>query len=354
MKPQQESQSASLPLSPFRRNEKKTALAKEEEVPHQSARAASKQVVSQRFKASPEMATTTTTPFMVSNWFENLKGSPHSSSSSIDSIPASFHCPASTNAAYSTVGKELTETDAASDNLQWCKESRDHFNVVLGRSWGALPRDRQKLWDVRKCNELLALGKLQSCDQRFGWPFITEWLEKPKINSIIKGFSDVSCASNVKASTFCRLVNVQLDFSKIYVSGKQRSFELGFLKTFGKKVAQFSAPEVPGRQHIETSHSRPTSSLSDPLAAESRPSEMKCDEIETRPTFIVSNDDIYNLGHYINDVMGVWAAVVMANKDSKGALLINIDGVRPGGPAGGPPHRLMEANDPDKHGPYIG
>ena len=31
-----------------------------------------------------------------------------------------------------------------------------------------------------------------------------------------------------------------------------------------------------------------------------------------------------------------------------------MDGLRTGGPAGGPSHRLMLANDPDNWGPYIG
>ena len=43
----------------------------------------------------------------------------------------------------------------------------------------------------------------------------------------------------------------------------------------------------------------------------------------------------------------------LANRDTKNSILINIDGVRKGGPAGGPAHRLMEVADPDRHGPYF-
>lgn len=43
----------------------------------------------------------------------------------------------------------------------------------------------------------------------------------------------------------------------------------------------------------------------------------------------------------------------MANRDTKESLLINIDGVRRGGPAGGESHRLMDERNPDLHGPYI-
>lgn len=44
--------------------------------------------------------------------------------------------------------------------------------------------------------------------------------------------------------------------------------------------------------------------------------------------------------------------VVMANHHFKDSVLLNIDGIRAGGPAGGPPHRLMNPSDPDRHGPY--
>ncbi len=77
-----------------------------------------------------------------------------------------------------------------------------------------------------------------------------------------------------------------------------------------------------------------------------------CDVIEKRPTYILSNDDIYNLGHYMNDVMSIWQMVVMTNNSFADALLINIDGFRDGGPAGGPAHRLMLPHAPDTHGPY--
>lgn len=53
---------------------------------------------------------------------------------------------------------------------------------------------------------------------------------------------------------------------------------------------------------------------------------MRCDVTENRPTFVLSNDDIYNLGHYINDVMMVWNMVTLANKSPKDSILINIDG----------------------------
>ena len=65
--------------------------------------------------------------------------------------------------------------------------------------------------------------------------------------------------------------------------------------------------------------------------------------VESRPTFIISNDDNFNLGHYMNDVMNVWQMAVLAGRSTKDSLLINFDGFRTGGPAGGPDHRLRIA-----------
>ncbi len=78
-----------------------------------------------------------------------------------------------------------------------------------------------------------------------------------------------------------------------------------------------------------------------------RVADMKCDITEHRPTFFISHDDIYNLGHHINDVVAVWTMVVMSGRKFSDALLVNMDGLRAGGPAGGPAHRLMLAHDPD-------
>lgn len=67
----------------------------------------------------------------------------------------------------------------------------------------------------------------------------------------------------------------------------------------------------------------------------------QCDIYEERPAFVLSNDDIFNLGHYINDVIGIWAMTVLASRPASSSILINIDGYRSGGPAGGPPHRMV-------------
>ncbi len=135
-----------------------------------------------------------------------------------------------------------------------------------------------------------------------------------------------------------------MDFSKLHAVAGSRTFDEGFLTTYGTLKSFSGYPRYPGFKHVE---------VGDKDAKGFTLSE-HCDVVETRPAFILSNDDIYNLGHYFNDVMGVWSMFVLANRRSQDALLINIDGIRNGGPAGGPPHRLMEVSAPDTHGPFNG
>ena len=47
---------------------------------------------------------------------------------------------------------------------------------------------------------------------------------------------------------------------------------------------------------------------SDPAALAS------CDVTVRKSTFLLSNDDIYTLGHYSNDLMTIWNILVMANR----------------------------------------
>jgi hypothetical protein len=133
---------------------------------------------------------------------------------------------------------------------------------------------------------------------------------------------------------------VVIDFGKLGTAGPSRSFGTGFYTTYGDRQSKLRKPEIPGKLHI-------------PDEGRVYDESKECDAVETRPTFVISNDDIYNLGHYINDVALVWNMAVLANRDTKQSLLINIDGVREGGPAGGAAHRLMVVSKPDTHGPYL-
>ena len=61
-------------------------------------------------------------------------------------------------------------------DVEWCKNAQTTFGVIFGKSFGTMPKDQQKRWEKLKCNELIKLGKHQSCDQRWGWGFFENWL----------------------------------------------------------------------------------------------------------------------------------------------------------------------------------
>lgn len=190
---------------------------------------------------------------------------------------------------------------------------------------------------------LLKLGKLQSCAQRWGWASITDWLStSSSITSATTSYSHVSCAHDVKTSTFCRFQNVTLDFSKVKYMKKSRTFEDGFFNIFAEEFKGPVDMDIPGLK-LHT--------MSREQAVEAN---QQCHVFESRPVFLLSNDDIYNLGHYSDDLISMWHMLVLAGRDSRRSVLLNMDGFREGGAAGLQPHRLMEASDPDKHGPYAG
>jgi hypothetical protein len=141
--------------------------------------------------------------------------------------------------------------------------------------------------------------------------------------------------------------DVVMDFGKAHVHSSSRTFDEGFLTVHGEMLNYAHAPKVPGWAVRSTNGAKEIKEVAEAMHE-------RCDVIERRPTFVLSNDDIFNLGHYYNDVMGIWGMLTMAGVDSKQAVLLNIDGLRAGGPAGVGTHRIMVPGKPDEHGPYIG
>ena len=136
-----------------------------------------------------------------------------------------------------------------------------------------------------------------------------------------------------------------MDFNKMVTHDGSRAFHKGFLTFYGKAMAENSnyLPNYPGIDfQFSQELNQPSMETKD------------CSYVETRPTFILSNDDIFNLGHYMNDVIGIWSMMLISNAyhPLNQSVLLNIDGFRYGGPAGGPAHRLMLPGRPDEHGPY--
>ena len=157
-----------------------------------------------------------------SSWFSRIQ------STTNQQTQLNPNCPSSVSDLYR---KNESSLNSNGLGLKWCEDKRDSFNVVLGRNWGGLPREMQIMWDEAKCNELLVLNKLQTCDERWGWKSFDDW--RANVKTYIAGQSSVICASNLKTSTFCRLGNVTLDFSKVEVMGRSRAFHERILTTYG-------------------------------------------------------------------------------------------------------------------------
>lgn len=139
-------------------------------------------------------------------------------------------CPLHVSRAYAS----NDPSSSALQDMEWCESSRATYNVVIGRSWGGLPPPKRKEWDTRSCNDLLKLGKLQTCDERYGWSFNRDWLRNMRV--IVSGQSSVKCATNLKTTAYCQTRNVVVDFSKARPSGLTRSFGEGFLESYGNRV----------------------------------------------------------------------------------------------------------------------
>ena len=184
------------------------------------------------------------------------------------------------------------------------------------------------------------------CDSMWGWQLFDDWLKNQRL--VVDNGSTINCAVNIGMHSFCKFTNVTIDFAKGKARGISRVFERGFFTSEGDMLNSKFDFDIPGRQHINGQENFEDSNTKDAKDT----TRIRKTIVESRPTFIISNDDNFNLGHYMNDVMNVWQMSVLAGRNTKDSLLINFDGFRTGGPAGGPVHRLMVPSDVDCYGPY--
>lgn len=112
----------------------------------------------------------------------------------------SLLCPADMVARYDQVpnGQQGARSD-----LEWCRRMVSQHRVSIGRSWGTLGRQEKLLWDQKKCNELVSLGKVQTCDERWGFKWFQNWASK-KYESFYGG-SNVTCIADLKTTTYCQV-----------------------------------------------------------------------------------------------------------------------------------------------------
>jgi hypothetical protein len=238
--------------------------------------------------------------------------------------------------AFPVEGTDVTDS-------RWCHKMKKKYDVELGVSWGSLPVEDQHSWSRMNCDEVIRFGRLLSCSDRWGEQMLSHW--NSTTIEIVKPFNSLSSSMLCKSSTqssMCTLRNVALDFSKILTLNVQREFAKGFVETFGLRNASIDASSlfpINSWSHLE---GRDISAG-------------KCEVWEQRSTYIMSHDDIFNLGHHIEDVANVWVMLMLTQADVDSAsdrmlpeaLFVNVDGIRASGPAGGPRHRLMVKGDPD-------
>ena len=223
-------------------------------------------------------------------------------------------------------------------------------------------KQTRDIWSDSNCEELIQFNTLFSCNRRLGWGFFDYWLSQRSKGRKNDG---LECITSNKANKFCKFNNGTVDFSKSTVLSASREFSNGFLISHGQHHNE--DPPLPGYKHIET--------------ASLNPKDIKdCTVWETRPTFVLSNDDVFNLSHYMNDVIMIWSMLILAGVSGyhllthshtfshtlmlyfyviitilllgQDSLLINMDGIRVGGPAGKPARGLVSAGNPDEHGPF--
>ena len=161
-----------------------------------------------------------------------------------------------------------------------------------------------------------------------GWELFNDWLHDQKL--FIDGSSVVKCAVNRGRYYSCKFSNVTVDFSKARQEDRIRVFAKGFFTTHGVMHNIKFMFDIFGKFHYEEDRTRSHDYLG------------KYEVTERRPTFIISHNDIFNLGHHMNNIMNVWQMSVLAGNNTKDSLLINFDGFRENGPAGGDAHRPLQ------------
>lgn len=238
--------------------------------------------------------------------------------------------------AYNSVPKQSGEDYA---DLDWCRTTMKRARTIIGKKWGSMNRNERDKWTRSGCEDLIQLGHPQTCREKWGWQFLETWLNNLNgKNNHNSRNANPDCYTSMKANTFCRLTNATLEFSKVKIhAGESRSFEKGFVKTYGKGTGA-KVEVAPGYFHSTKESFQYVQS--------------KCDVWERRPTFVLSNDDSFNLSHYINDVIMMWSMLLLSGRNGLESLMINFDGIRKGGPAGGVAHKIVKRGQPDAHGPF--
>lgn len=128
-------------------------------------------------------------------------------------LDSSIHCPKEVADKYN----QVPGGEKGGDNMAWCQEKKSQHRVSIGRSWGSLSRGLRKEWDARRCNELLSMGKLQTCSEQWGWTWFDLWREnlkaaiQPAESKGTRLGSEVQCIVDYKTTTYCDVRMLSFD-----------------------------------------------------------------------------------------------------------------------------------------------
>ena len=211
------------------------------------------------------------------------------------------------------------------EDIEWCKNTYKTRNIKIGKSFGGMGNKDRNKWLSLGCPGIVTIGRPYTCNEKYGLGFIDLWKKNSKSIFSSSSSSDVTCYSSNKANIVCKFQNIILDFSKIQDKHDTRTFNKGFIQIYGTKNYNdtttnnnIKIPLVIDGIDIINSKLNPDS----------------CHETLNEPIIMMSHDDPYNFGHHLNDVFMVHAMILMSNHNSKESVFFNVDGIRPGGPAG--------------------
>ena len=239
---------------------------------------------------------------------------------------------------------------------EWCEKKRVKHSVQPGYSFGSLSGIDRAMWERGDCNSLLFSGPQTSCSEKYSWKFFSSWLTHN--TSFMYGRSEGNVYRSLYNNHYFVMKHVMLDPTKteILSSTNSRVCHDGFLTVFASSldanVESLLDPYVDGSfclfdgyKNIDVQDLKGSGAM---VGAEvSSDIHSYCDIIETKPVFIVSHDDIYNLAHFMNDAMTLWSMLMLSGLDGSETILLNIDGLNYQGPSGGIPHRVMDVDQPD-------
>ena len=241
---------------------------------------------------------------------------------------------------------------------EWCERKRKKHSIRPGYSYGTLSDVDRFMWERGDCNSLLFSGPQTSCFEKFSWKFFSLWLTQNM--SFMHGGSEGNVYKSLHSNHLYSMKHVKLDPTKTEILSETNSRVChdGFLSTFATKldmnIDSLLDPYVDGtfclfdgfkNMNIEDLKGDSDNTVVSSIAL--RDIYSSCDIIETKPVFIVSHDDIYNLAHFMNDAMTLWSMLMLSGRDGSESILLNIDGLNYQGPSGGTPHRLMDIKNPD-------